>query len=94
MSGRLTRLAVKAPQTKPICTPIVSQERTNGERFHSRFSSGVIAVAENQVVSDRTIAIDSNPKTRQRGESPSGCDEPDAQVFDVESIVASVSPEL
>jgi hypothetical protein len=73
MSGRLTRLAAKAPQTKPICTPIVNQEMAKGERCHSRFNSGVMAVAENHVVSDRTIAIDSIARTPQREASELGC---------------------
>src|SRR5580700_6968312 len=79
MSGRLTRLAAKAPQTKPICTPIVSHEMAKGERCHSRFNSGVMAVAENHVVSDRTIAIDSIARTPQREASELRC-KSDAQV--------------
>ena len=79
MSGRLTRLAAKAPQTKPICTPIVSQEMAKGERYHSRFNSGVMAVAENHVVSDRTIAIDIIARTPQREASELRC-KSDAQV--------------
>jgi len=93
MSGRLTRLAAKAPQTKPICTPIVSQERTKGESCHSRFSSGVIAVAENQVVSDKTIATAKIAKTRQREASVPRCNEPGAPIDVVVDIVASISPE-
>src|SRR5882672_5799896 len=93
MSGRLTRLAAKAPQTKPICTPFVNQERSHGERCHSRFNSGVIAVDENQVVSDRIIAIDNTAKTRQRNASAPPCNEPAALVDDGVGIVASGSPE-
>ena len=93
MSGRLTRLAAKAPQTKPICTPIVSQEMATGERCHSRFNSGVMAVAENHVVSDRTIAMDRIAKTRQREASELSC-KSDERVDGVVGIVASVSPEL
>jgi hypothetical protein len=37
-----------------------------GERDHSRFNSGVMDVAENHVVNDRTIAIDSIARTHQR----------------------------
>jgi hypothetical protein len=89
MSGRLTRLAANAPQTKPICTPIVSHEMAKGERCHSRFNSGVIAVAENHVVNDRTIAIDRIARTRQREASELRC-KPDAQVDGVVGIVALV----
>src|SRR5271156_5520947 len=99
MSGRLTRLAARAPHTKPICTPFVSQESTNAERCHSRFSSGVIAVAENHVVRDRTIATESIANTRQREASAPGCmapkeeDEEGEEVDGVVGIACSVSPE-
>src|SRR5262245_30879511 len=88
MSGRFTRLAPKAPQTKPICTPLVSHERMNGERFHSRLSSGRIEVAEIHAVSDRTIAIDSNRRTSQRGASAARCSDRDSPAVSVVDMVA------
>jgi hypothetical protein len=54
----------------------------------------MIDVAENQAVSDRTIAIDSNTKTRQREASAAECNEPGARVGSNVGIVASGSPGL
>jgi len=52
-----------------------------------------MAVAENHVVSDRTIAIDRIAKARQRAASELWC-KSDEQADGVVGIVASVSPEL
>ena len=81
ISGRVDEAGVqRAPQTKPICTPIVSQEMAKGEKTTIlNFNSGVTAVAENHVVSDRTIAIDSIARTPQREASELRC-KSDAQV--------------
>lgn len=53
----------------------------------------MIAVAENQVVSDSTIAIDSNARTLQRDASAPGCNEPDTPVDSIAGIVAPGSPQ-
>jgi hypothetical protein len=52
-----------------------------------------MAVAENHVVSDSTIAIDRIAKARQREASELGC-KSDERADGVMGIVASVSPEL
>ena len=66
MSGRLTRLEASAPITNPICTPLVSQTRNGSDSFHVSRSSGVIAVAENQLVIESTSAVHRIPRARQR----------------------------
>ena len=52
----------------------------------------MIDVAENQAVSDRTIAIDSNISTCQREASAAGCNDSDVRLDDVVGIVALVFP--
>jgi hypothetical protein len=66
MSGRLTRLEASAPITNPICTPLVSQTRNGSDSPHVSRSSGVIAVAENQLVIESTSAVHRIPRARQR----------------------------
>ena len=66
MSGRFTRLKAIAPITNPICTPLVSQNRKGPDSFHVSRSSGVIAVAENQLVIESTSATHRMQRARQR----------------------------
>ena len=63
-SATLPRLESSAPATKPSCTEIVSHAAPLLDRFHSSRSCGTTAVAENQVVIERTSASASSASAR------------------------------
>ncbi len=69
MSASANTLDVSAPTTKPACTAFVSQLASAGVRPSATINSGIIAVAENHVVSDSTPASPANASADQRAEA-------------------------
>src|SRR5687767_12326433 len=65
-SGKLKRLAARAPITKPICTPLVSQAAAFSDSDQARFSSGAMAFAENQQEKESTTARHNSASIDQR----------------------------
>jgi hypothetical protein len=66
MSGRLSRLEMIAPHTRPICTAIAGQAELQGDRSHISGRSGSTAEAKKQVDIDMTRVVAARVRASRR----------------------------